>query len=251
MSSVYRLTNEFTSRHYVVTVVGCGGTGGFVAESLCRILPANAGLVLVDHDQVEERNLTRQAFYREDLGQFKSEVLAHRLARRFGRPVAYSTLPVAMREIHLPGLVIGCVDNGLARRDIARSSGDFCSWRSWWVDAGNGENYGQVVIGNTDTASLWLPDGDIYRGLPLPTTQKPGLLAQAPRARDCAAIAEEQGPTINTTMAAVVAEVVRRLIAGTCPWVQLYLDMEAGTLVPVLATPETVKSLSKRKGGKP
>jgi len=43
--------------------------------------------------------------------------------------------------------------------------------------------------------------------------------------------------------------VARRLIAGTCPWVQLYLDMEAGTLVPVLATPETVKHLSKKKGG--
>jgi hypothetical protein len=50
-------------------------------------------------------------------------------------------------------------------------------------------------------------------------------------------------------MAAVVVEVVRRIIAGTCPWVQLYIDMEAGTLVPVLATPETIKSLSKRKGG--
>jgi len=52
-------------------------------------------------------------------------------------------------------------------------------------------------------------------------------------------------------MAAIVVEVVRRLIAGTCPWVQLYIDMETGTLVPVLATPETVKALNKRKGGKP
>ncbi|GAI40114.1 unnamed protein product, partial [marine sediment metagenome] len=79
----------------------------------------------------------------------------------------------------------------------------------------------------------------------------PELLNQAPRARDCASIAEEQGPTINLTMAAVVVEVVRRLIAGTCSWVQLYLDMEAGALVPVLATPKTVNSLRKRKGGKP
>jgi hypothetical protein len=44
-------------------------------------------------------------------------------------------------------------------------------------------------------------------------------------------------------MAAVVVEVVRQLIAGTCPWVQLYIDMERGTVVPVLATPEIIKTL--------
>ena len=246
---MYRLCNEFANRRFTVTVVGCGGTGGFAAESLSRLLPGHADLVLVDHDRVEERNLLRQNFYREDLGQFKSETLAHRLAKKFGRPVGYSTLPVAMTEIELPGLIIGCVDNGLARRDIARAvMGMIHDW-SWWVDAGNGDNYGQVLIGNTDVAAYCLPTKDIYCGLPLPTIQKPELLNQAPTTRDCTSIAEEQGPTINLTMAAVVVEVVRRLIAGTCPWVQLYIDMEAGTLAPVLATPEIIKSLSKRKGG--
>jgi hypothetical protein len=254
---VYRLSNEFAihsyTRHCTVTVVGCGGTGGFVAEALCRLLPADAELVLVDHDRVEERNLTRQSFYREDMGQFKSEVLAHRLARRFERPVGYSTAPISMTGISLPGLVIGCVDNGLARGDIARAvlrvRDTIYAYGSWWVDAGNGENYGQVLIGNTNVAADMVPDGEIYRGLPLPTIQRPELLNQAPKARDCAAIAEEQGPTINLVMAAVVVEVVHRLIAGTCSWVQLYIDIEAGTLVPVLASPETVNSLKQRKGG--
>jgi len=248
---MHRLCNEFASRRFTVTVVGCGGTGGFAAESLSRLLPGYADLVLVDYDRVEERNLLRQNFYREDLGRFKSETLAHRLAKKFDRPVGYSTLPVAMTQLAFPGLVIGCVDNGLARRDIARAVKEMTHDWSWWVDAGNGENYGQVLIGNTDVASYWLPTGDIYCGLPLPTIQKPELLNQAPRARGCAEVAEEQGPTINLTMAAVVVEVVRRLIAGKCSWVQLYIDMEAGTLIPVLATPEIIKSLSKRKGGKP
>ena len=57
----------------------------------------------------------------------------------------------------------------------------------------------------------------------------------------------EQGPTINQTMAAVVVEVVRRLIAGTCPWIQLYLDMQKGSLRPVYATPETVKAITKKE----
>jgi hypothetical protein len=248
---MYRLSNDFSNRRFTVTVVGCGGTGGFAAESLCRLLPGHADLVLVDSDRVEERNLLRQNFYREDLERFKSETLAHRLAKKFDRQVGYSTLPVAMTQLAFPGLVIGCVDNGLARRDIARAVKEMIHDGSWWVDAGNGENYGQVIIGNTDVASYCLPTKDIYYGLPLPTIQKPELLNQAPKARGCAEVAEEQGPTINLTMAAVVVEVVRRLIAGTCSWVQLYIDMEAGTLVPVLATPEIIKSLSKRKGGKP
>ena len=250
---MYKLCNDFQNRYsFSVTLVGCGGTGGFVAEGLCRILPSHANLVLVDHDRVEERNLLRQCFARDDLGQFKSEVLARRLSKRFERAISYTTMPVALLEIELPGLVIGCVDNGLARRDIEEAVKDkLCSpsgHAGWWVDAGNGDNYGQVLIGDAHRLNLCRPDGDTYHFLPLPTIQRPDLLRQMPPARDCAAIAEEQGPTINLAMAVLVIEVVRRIIAGTCHWMQLYLDMEAGMLIPVLATPETIKAL-KRKGG--
>jgi hypothetical protein len=57
----------------------------------------------------------------------------------------------------------------------------------------------------------------------------------------------EQGPTINQSMAALVIEVVRRLIEGTCSWIQLYLDMNLGTLQPVLATPEVVAEIMGKK----
>jgi len=248
---VYRLSNSFARRDFTVTVVGCGGTGGFAAESLCRLLPPNVDLVLIDHDRVEERNLTRQNFYRQDLGKLKSEALAHRLAGKFDRPVGYSTIPVGMAKIKLPSLVLGCVDNGPARASIAKAIIAQPYEHFWWVDAGNGENFGQVLIGNTGTASACVPDDDIYSYLPLPTVQKPELLRQAPPARGCAEIAGEQGPTINLTMATVLVEVARRLIAGTCPWVQLYVDMEMGRVVPIFATPETIKSLTKRKGGTP
>lgn len=249
---MYKLDNSFARYDFTVTMVGCGGTGGFVAEGLCRLLPPQARLVLVDHDRVEERNLCRQNFTREDLGRFKSEALAHRLARGYGRPVGYTVLPVGMLDLNRAGLVIGCVDNGLARADIAKGLyRPYNTW--WWVDAGNAENYGQVIIGNRDLQNLngaFDFDMGVCLALPLPTLQRPELLVQAPRGRDCAEIAVEQGPTINQAMAALVVEVVRRLIEGTCPWVQLYLDLEAGTLSPVLATPEAVTRvirISRRK----
>lgn len=251
---MYKLDTGFARGSFTVAVIGCGGTGGFLAESLCRILPPHATLFLVDHDRVEERNLGRQNFISQDVGLFKSEALAHNLTRKSGRPVAYSVIPAAMADFEWAGLVLGCVDNGPARRDIAKQLDDHCFYPRWWVDAGNGDNYGQILIGNESERLLesFDQENNTCLALPLPTIQMPTLLAQAPRTRSCAeAVATgDQGPTINQVMAAVMLEVVRRLIEGTCPWMQLYLDMETGSLVPVLATPEAVEGVTgikKRK----
>jgi len=249
---MYTLSHEFARRYqYQVAVAGCGGTGGFTAEALCRILPASVPLVLIDPDRVEARNLGRQNFFREELGQLKSEALAKRLSREYGRAVAYSSLPVGMTPLNWQTVVIGCVDNGRARRDIA---GKFMSSHTngspcWWIDAGNGENFGQVLIGNAvskDRRSYSPDEQGIWRYLPLPTLQRPDLLNQLPAARSCAEM-EGQGPTINQAMAALVVEVTRRLIAGSCPWIQLYLDLNLGTLQPVYATPEVVEDIVKHK----
>ncbi|MBI4215902.1 MAG: ThiF family adenylyltransferase [Chloroflexi bacterium] len=262
---MYRLDNTFARGLFTVTVVGCGGTGGFVAEGMARLLPPRARLALVDHDRVEEGNLGRQSFTHDDIGRFKSAALAERLARRYRRPVAYSVLPVALAGIAAPGLVLGCVDNGPARRDMATGmkgssvlglpSVGYVSRPNWWVDAGNGENYGQVLIGNSPLEGLrgaFDPETGVCSALPLPTLQRPELLAQRPPAPDCAGavVLGEQGPAINQAMAALVVELARRLIDGTCPWMGLHLDLEAGTLGSTPATPEAVERLtgiSRRK----
>ena len=50
----------------------------------------------------------------------------------------------------------------------------------------------------------------------------------------------DQDPTINQMMASLVLQVVRRMAAGTCLFMGLYLDMEQGTVTPTYATPEAV-----------
>jgi tRNA A37 threonylcarbamoyladenosine dehydratase len=46
-----------------IVLVGCGGTGGFLAEAVCRQLIGRiARLCLVDHDRVEPHNVARQVF---------------------------------------------------------------------------------------------------------------------------------------------------------------------------------------------
>lgn len=243
---MYTLDNAFTARNqYSIVIVGCGGTGGFVAEGLSRIIPREVPLVLVDPDRVEERNLERQNFFWEDLGKLKSEALALRLSRKFHRAIAYSTLPVGMTPLDCNCLVIGCVDNGPARRDIARHFYGRCSHLpAWWIDSGNDQNSGQILIGNRPGPPQY-QDNRFY-SLPLPTQQRPELLRQPRPARGCAEMAA-QGQTINQSMAALVIEVVRRLITGSCPWIQLYLDMNLGTLQPVFVTPEVVEDLVRHK----
>lgn len=254
--TMYRLENKLDRFRSQVMVVGCGGTGGFVAEGLCRLLigRSDISLVLIDHDRVEERNLLRQSFYPEDLGRFKAEALAERLARKYRRPVAYALEALGTRdwgygirsESRLVGmaqaaLVIGCVDNALARQSIAAQVGS----GQWWIDAGNGRDFGQVLVGNArvhQLARAFNPEKGLCRSLPLPTLVQPDLLSPTPPAPPCAeaVAAAEQSPTINQAVAVLVLEVVRRLLEGTCTWWQVYLDLGAGTLRTVEASPEVV-----------
>jgi PRTRC genetic system ThiF family protein len=243
---MYHLDNGFARYNFTVTVVGCGGTGGFVAEGLCRVLPQRASLVLVDHDRVEERNLGRQNFTHEDLGQFKSEALAKRLARHYRRAVGYSTLPIQAVNFQRLDIIVGCVDNGPARRAIEQKVKS--RHTTWWIDCGNEENFGQVLIGSRRQGfdGCFDPETETCFALPLPTMQRPEILAEAPDG-DCAGAVEagEQSPVINQAMAALAVEVVRRLIQGTCPWMALYLDLEAGILSPVMAAPDNVARITR------
>jgi hypothetical protein len=239
-------------------VVGCGGTGGWVAESLCRILMdrPEVSLVLVDPDTVEPLNLVRQNYYPEELGQFKARALAERLARRYRRPIAYSLDPFHSPGRHMRGMgqlvaIVGCVDNYLARREIAtamRPNPSYSPSALWWVDSGNGPDWGQVLVGNRqpeDLGAAFNEEFGICYKLPLPTVQHPGL-AEAPEAprKDptCAVAVEagEQSPSINQAMAMLVVEAVRKLLLGELTWMQAYISLGEGTMRVVEATPESV-----------
>ena len=238
-----------------ILVVGCGGTGSFVSEGLCRLLiNTNVSLILIDPDRVEPHNLLRQQFFSGDVGKFKSQALAERLSRQYGRTIGYSVYPYMPDLIHkdwgsgfhtraAQGIIIGCVDNVAARRSIAGK----WNYGNWWIDAGNGYSSGQVLIGNTthvdNLEGCFDREKQEVVALPIPTLQLPSLLApptvQVEDTRDCseAVMAEDQSPVINQAMATLVLEFMHRLLQGTLCWMGAYLDMEAGTLQTVPAEP--------------
>ena len=130
----YYLDNAFLLDNPWITVVGCGGTGGFVAEGLCRLFQGRqATIVLVDHDRVEPHNLLRQNFYVEDVGQIQ-EPGPRRPAGHgpTGVPSATRSTPSGRRTPSSDGgrypglpsygnsLLIGCADNAAARQGDGR-----------------------------------------------------------------------------------------------------------------------------------
>ena len=241
-----------------ILVVGCGGTGSFVAEGLCRLLiGCDDTIILVDPDRVEPHNLFRQRFFPGDVGKFKSQVLAERLSRQYGRPVAYSVYPYMHDLIHkdwgggmhteaAQGIIISCVDNVAARREIAGTM----KYGNWWLDVGNGYSSGQVLIGNTNVKQhlegCFDEEGQVVTALPQPSLQLPALLSPPTKPvfkdLDCAeaVAAEDQSPVINQSMAVLVLEFIHRLMQQRLSWMGAYLDMEAGTLQTVPAEPEIV-----------
>jgi hypothetical protein len=225
-------------------------------------------LIIVDYDRVEEHNLYRQNFYAEDLGKFKSQVLAERYSRRYKRPIGYSVQPFEhdMREkddgsfstpLIQNCLIIGCVDGYEGRRSIAEVDARYPD--IWWIDAGNGDNSGQVLIGNTyDLNNLkrgFLPDDNIVTKLPAPSLQMPALLmpnVSALPVRDCAEAIEhdEQSPVINQAMAMLVVETIRKLAMNELTYMAAYIDLDTGNMSYIQAEPANVARITGMKQDK-
>lgn len=238
-------------------VVGCGGTGGFVADSLCRLLLDRPGdqVLLMDFDVVEPHNIRRQNFFERDVGMFKSQALAERLSEAYRRPIGYTIAPFVANERMFGNntVILGCVDNHLARSGIASLFNRNSYQSPWWIDAGNSENSGQVLIGNAHQDRLtgvFSPELNQVARIPHPALQSPQLLipekpAFAVIEEDCAeaVMTGGQGPTINQMMATLTIEVLRRLLDGTCTWMGLYVDLDTWSLRTVDATPAAVHKI--------
>jgi hypothetical protein len=109
-----------------IGIVGCGGLGSIAGEALLRL--GARRFVLFDDDSLEPHNLNRwQGGTTRDVGRSKPALLATRL-RKLGPPgavkaraVKLSVLePLAMPALRRCDLLVGCVDNHLARSFINR-----------------------------------------------------------------------------------------------------------------------------------
>jgi PRTRC genetic system ThiF family protein len=212
-----------------IVIAGCGGTGAQAARIIARIVydMRRAGLhtpciTLIDPDIVEEKNVGRQLFTAADaaLGLPKAEIVARRLNTALGLDIAWIAEPVnAEKHLdHYGGqLIVSCVDNHLARRELHHASGVL-------IGAGNHRDGGQVVIGNTADVDLMRRHIDGQNGkygyLPKEGLLFPSLLEPEPPSAvpesdiSCAELVQrnEQDVLVNDWMACVVGQYLYALL---------------------------------------
>ncbi|HEX2913715.1 MAG TPA: ThiF family adenylyltransferase [Chloroflexia bacterium] len=252
--------------------VGAGGTGSWLAPHLCRIAKIlqqhslNLSVKIIDPDYVEPPNLVRQNFCPAELGCNKAETLALRYGAALGlevvaiaQPFDPALLRTSSYSYHQTTIIlIGCVDNYLARRQLAeclRSNQAYRPAPIWWLDLGNFHSGGQVLLGNTenlDRLKSAFPFEELCTALPSPALQHPELLEPEPQAFSPSALSEAnlsceelslhttQSLTINQSMAAVASTYLVRLLSGRLKYFQTYLNLEAMTTKSTYVTPHHV-----------
>lgn len=244
--------------------VGCGGIGGFLGTSTARLARECQSLFDVvtvqfyDGDTVEERNIRRQNFCLAEVGQNKAETLAYRLNAAWG--LAIEAYPRhfksgdAFPSHDTLTVLLGCVDNGRARRALHASLSPYEQQKDaqcWFLDGGNLKTHGQILIGNLPRV-LKLQDSfplpTICQSLPSPALLHPELLTiqadEAPRpTQSCAepAAVDPQSLTINAMVAAHMADyLLRLLITKDLRRFASYIDMNTGSTRSLPTTPDQI-----------
>lgn len=225
-----------------VVLIGAGGNGARIVPPLMQMLRRGDSLSIIDHDIVEDRNLTRQHFHARDIGMPKADVLWRRY-RREGSGIsggafvtqidarnATSTIQGAIAGAREVGndrlgtstIVIGAVDNNQARAAIHTALRHLSGFSQVaYIDIGNEHRAGQVLT----TLGLWncaVSDNGVRRDVvpySMNTIQiaMPQLLRPRPEddpALGCGERLDLQTVNVNHLAAACAINAISHLLLG-------------------------------------
>lgn len=169
----HRIVKELLTKRVHVHLAGVGGNGAQMAACLARLdiamralgHPHGLFVTAIDDDVVSEANVGRQLYSPADVGQLKAAVTIHRLNLFYG--LDWQCAPSRIEQYwqrygdsaqRVADILISCVDSKAARRAMH----DYLSGRPryhYWLDLGNRERDGQVVLGQPPsmTGSMRLP----------------------------------------------------------------------------------------------
>lgn len=168
MKRVHYIDNYLINPQHPVTVniIGAGGTGSQVLTCMARLdvtlrTLGHPGLfvTLYDPDTVTEANIGRQLFSPSELGLNKAQCLVTRINHFFGNDwkAEARLYPPALKGIkrdEIANITITCTDNIKSRLDLWKVLGKMPSSSYtdnntplYWMDFGNTQTSGQVVLG--------------------------------------------------------------------------------------------------------
>ncbi|MBU2736356.1 PRTRC system ThiF family protein [Acidithiobacillus caldus ATCC 51756] len=155
-----------------IAVIGAGGNGAQMASGLAQIAVAQRSfgaqplaVTIFDDDLVSEANVGRQLFSPSDVGRPKADVLVERINAFYG--FSWISHPARVGPENWPGvprsfhehfhLFIGAVDSAASRVAIGEVARAAAFNALYWLDLGNRERSGQVVIGAYRQHKVILP----------------------------------------------------------------------------------------------
>jgi len=252
-------------------LVGCGGTGGWLAPHITRIARLfhdlngrDMQVTFIDKDRVEEKNTYRQNFVPAEIGQYKAETLAMRYSLSTGCNIAALAKAFTASDCskHTSedtlSVFIGCVDNPTARHELERTI-THTEWRRFCIllDCGNHMRSGQVLVGTTPMENkepfkpfpgycTWLPKPSVWhKELITGTGVEEKKKKKKPVSEmSCAEIAmmDQQGLSVNAAISAFAADyLVQILLTQNLNRFATYIDLD-GLITHRYITPRVIKS---------
>lgn len=264
-SAIHRIDPHLLDKRVTIHLAGVGGNGAQMAACLARLdiairaLGHPHGLYVhaFDPDLVSESNVGRQLYSPSDIGASKAIITVTRLNHFYGLDWDASACRI---EVHWNrsqrsgtrdgDILISCVDSRAARRTIHEhlfAGARYC----YWLDLGNRESEGQVVLG-TPSARNGLAGDQNGERLPCITELYPDLLNpniaedDAPSCSVRHSLAA-QGLFVNDIVVRHAAHLLYELFScGQLTAHGVYCNLKAQRSAPLLVDPE---AWSRFQGG--
>lgn len=257
---------HLVSREVRVLLVGAGGTGCRVLESLVclhramRSLghPGGLEVSLVDPDVVSPANIGRQTFYACDVGASKAHTLINRANMALGDTVirpwtAFQEKVAVGSNLSRFDLVIGAVDNRRARLAILRALERSQSGK-YWLDIGNSANSGQVVLGEvnrsqrkTDPRSRLPHVGELFADLIDPALDEADDLPSC----SLAEALERQQLFINSAVSVQAMNILWTLFTkGAIEYHGAFVNLDTGVTTPLRVDPAVWQRFGVERDGR-
>ena len=218
-----------------VRVIGCGGIGTCMLDTLCRYLNFHPKLKeggdievsLIDGDKYEERNQERQVF--ETLGN-KADVTKDRLEKQFPN-IYFKSHPTYVSEANVALLirdgdvVLSCVDNHTTRKLLS----DHCESLDnvLFISGGNDYTDGNMQVHHrVDGENLTLPiANEFHPEIQEPEDENPADTEQRQAGCDVERIHEPQIVITNNAVAASMLNAVLAYMEGKAfDYDEIYFD---------------------------
>lgn len=243
----YKLPPHLLRQAVRVLVVGAGGTGSHILTGLAQLdaamialgHPEGLDVTVIDPDTVSPANVGRQMFFPSDVGKNKAEVLIHRLNMAMGVHWRALNDRLTAEDRLSFDLIIGCVDNRQARAAIVTAEK---SQRTLWLDLGNKQHDGQVILG--EFLPTWEKRSQEHR-LPHAADLFPEIIDPSLDGTDdtpscsLAEALEKQSLFINRGVALYALNLLSDLFRfGKISYHGVFLNLKTGRAAPLAIDPE-------------